>query len=315
MHARSFWTSVVLLTVITGTALSGCRPAVPQVVKIGFVAPFEGRYREIGVDTIPAARLAIRDWALSHPDSSIVIELIAYDDAGDPERAADQARKLIQDPGVQVVIGHWRDDTTIAALATYSEAGIPVITYVEGELPSSDYVYNLAPSTAAITHVVEDWVLEQDARFELVTNESVVGAAGRMWSDTGSLPNYFGIGSVWGLSQFYSLTEGRGNHIHFASGLALPQDMQGEYWTSDTATQFDEAFKAGSLGAPPGIMSAAAYEATLLALDLLGTKYRFHNTASAATVIKFDASGRRIDSPIYLYQWSNGQRIPNPVQP
>jgi hypothetical protein len=300
--------AVGLLVITSGVLLSACIPASPQVVKIGFVAPFEGRYREIGVDTIPAARIAIRDWAKSHPDVPITIELVAYDDAGNPEQAVEQARKLVQDPQVEVVIGHWQADTTSAALPIYTVAGIPLVTYVEQELPSVEGVYNLAPSTNAIEDFVEQWASEQNLQFEVVTSTSVVDAAEYSWSDMGEGLNTFGIGIVWGLSQYYSLTEGRGNHSWFASGLSLPQHLRGSYWTTHAVTQFDADFRVGSLGAPPGFMSGAAYEACWLALDLLAAKYSLVNTASPAAGFEFDASQRRVDSAIYFYQWSDGER-------
>jgi hypothetical protein len=309
MPVHRLQAAVGLFVIISGVLLSACTPASPRLFKIGFVAPFEGRYREIGVDTIPAARLAIRQWTESHPDVPVTIELVAYDDAGNPEQAVEQARKLVQDPQVEVVIGHWQADTTSAAIPIYIEAGIRLVTYVEQELPEVEGVYNLAPSTTTIEDFVEQWASEQDARFEVVTSTSVVDAAGYSWSDTGGGLKIFGIGTVWGLSQYYSLSERRGNHSRFASGLALPQHMRGNYWTPHAVREFDADFRVGSLDAPPGFMSGAAYEACWLALDLLADKYSLENTASPAAGFEFDASRRRVDSAIYLYQWSDGERI------
>jgi hypothetical protein len=309
MPAHRLRAAVGLFVITSVVLLSACIPASPQVVKIGFVAPFEGRYREIGTDTIPAARLAIREWTIAHPDALILIELIAYDDAGNPERAVEQARKLMQDPQVEVVIGHWHRDTTVTALPIYTEAGIPLITYVEEELADVEGVYNLAPSIITIESAAERWASEEGTHFELVASNSVVDAAEYWWRDTGGGSGIFGIGGVWGLSQYYSLTEGRGNQSRFASGLALPQHMSGTYWTRDTVTQFDTDYRAGSLGAPPGFMSGAAYEACWLALDILAARYSLKNTASPVAGIAFDDSGRRVDSPIYLYQWGDGERV------
>src|SRR5574341_1834510 len=124
--------------------LAGCIPAAPQVVKIGLVAPFVGRYREIGDDVIPAARLAVREWAEQH-GSGLVIELVAYDDAGDQQQAVDQALNLVIDPEVEIVVGHWLDETTQAALPMYQDAGLPLITFSESDLVSKAGIYNLWP--------------------------------------------------------------------------------------------------------------------------------------------------------------------------
>jgi ABC-type branched-subunit amino acid transport system substrate-binding protein len=309
MAAHSFRLVLCILAMTLGLLTSGCAASSPQVVKIGFVAPFEGRYREIGVDTIPAARLAIREWSAQHSDAPVAVELVAYDDAGDPQQATEQARKLIQDPDVRIVIGHWREDTTAAAIQTYQDASIPVVTYFEGELPSGADVYNLAPSTSAIKDAVDLWTSGNSIDSKIVTAQSVVDASDMSFEENGGTAEMYGIGSVWGLSQYYSLTEGRAIHTHFASGIALPKDMSGEFWTADTETRFEKDFGAGSLGAPPGFMSAAAYEATWFALDLLGDRYQFTGSQSPASDFKFDPSGHRLGSPIYLYEWSSGQRL------
>ena len=95
--------------------------------KIGLVAPFEGRYRYVGYDVIYAVRLALREANEIGGVGGYNVELVAYDDGGDPLQAAEQARKLAVDPAVIAVIGHLREETTVAALSVYAEAGIPLV--------------------------------------------------------------------------------------------------------------------------------------------------------------------------------------------
>lgn len=55
------WNAAVkLLLLALATLAAGCA-SVDPVVKIGLVAPFEGRHRAIGYDAIYSARLAVRD--------------------------------------------------------------------------------------------------------------------------------------------------------------------------------------------------------------------------------------------------------------
>ncbi len=68
----------------------------PPVVKVALLAPFEGRYREVGYEALYAARLALAD--VNDPQ----IELLAVDDGG--TEAANRARALTEDPRVAVVI-------------------------------------------------------------------------------------------------------------------------------------------------------------------------------------------------------------------
>ncbi len=120
---------LVLLTV----GLSAC--AVPgatrPTVKIGLVAPFEGRYREVGYSLFAAVRLALREvnaaGGVGGGNRRYLVELVAYDDGADPEMARQQAEKLAVDPQVVVVIGHFREATTRAALPVYAAEGLPLL--------------------------------------------------------------------------------------------------------------------------------------------------------------------------------------------
>ena len=101
---------------------------VRPTVKIGLVAPFEGRYRYIGYDTIYAVRLALREANAVGGVGGYSVELAAYDDGADPGMAVEQARKLAVDPAVVAAIGHFREETTGAVLDAYAEAGIPLVS-------------------------------------------------------------------------------------------------------------------------------------------------------------------------------------------
>jgi len=107
--------------------LASCSASTAPVVKLGLVAPFEGRYRAIGYEAIYAARLAIREINQSGGVDGYRVELVALDDSGSADRAAEQARKLALDPQVVAVIGHYLPDTTAAAMGTYCDETLPLL--------------------------------------------------------------------------------------------------------------------------------------------------------------------------------------------
>jgi branched-chain amino acid transport system substrate-binding protein len=109
--------------------LVACRVpgSVRPTVKIGLVAPFEGRYRYVGYDLFPAVRLALREANRAGGVGDVFVELVAYDDGADPHMAPLQARKLAVDPQVVAVIGHFQSHTTVAAAPVYLEAGLPLL--------------------------------------------------------------------------------------------------------------------------------------------------------------------------------------------
>lgn len=106
--------------------LGGCA-SVDPVVKVGLVAPFEGRDRGVGYDAIYAARLAVRQANAAGGIGGHRLALVALDDRGDAELAAGAAAALAVDPDVVAVIGHYRPETTAAAADLYTEHGLPLL--------------------------------------------------------------------------------------------------------------------------------------------------------------------------------------------
>lgn len=113
-------------------ALAGCA-SVDPVVKIGLVAPFEGRYRAIGYDALYSARLAVREINAAGGVGGHRVALVALDDRGDVQLARDAAASLVVDPGVVAVVGHYLPETTGAVLPIYEDGGLPLVTM--GDVP------------------------------------------------------------------------------------------------------------------------------------------------------------------------------------
>jgi ABC-type branched-subunit amino acid transport system substrate-binding protein len=112
--------------------------SVEPVVKIGLVAPFEGRERPVGYDVIYSARLAVREVNQAGGIGGYRVALVALDDSGDPELARQTAVALTVDPQVVVVIGHWLPQTTAVAQPIYTAAGLPFLPAGEGQLGPVD---------------------------------------------------------------------------------------------------------------------------------------------------------------------------------
>lgn len=95
--------------------------SVDPVVKIGLVAPFEGRQREVGYDVLYSARLAVREINEAGGIGGKRVALVALDDGGRDEFAQATAQSLAIDPGVVAVVGHWQSGTTAAAQPVYDQ--------------------------------------------------------------------------------------------------------------------------------------------------------------------------------------------------
>lgn len=149
---RTISTLVLLAIAIAGAA---CAVRPPHVARIALVAPFEGRHRQVGYDAFPAVRLAVRNAIKLHPNSSTQIELVAYNDDGDPSNARRVARNVALDPHVIAVIGHLQPSTTLTALEVYTRAGLLVLApnVPAHLLPEDPLVFRIGPSELAIASI------------------------------------------------------------------------------------------------------------------------------------------------------------------
>ena len=114
---------LLVLIMLAALLVSACRSVAP-VVKVGLVAPFEGRHRDIGYDVLYSARLAVRQLNAAGGIDGTRVALVALDDSGNPEFAAATADSLIIDPNVVAVVGNWLPETTAVARQHYAENGL-----------------------------------------------------------------------------------------------------------------------------------------------------------------------------------------------
>jgi len=119
-------TSLLILLFAALLSSSACRTVKP-VLKIGLVAPFEGRNRMTGYDVLYSARLAVREINESGGIDGYRIALVALDDSGDTESAIAAANTLAQDDAIIVAVGHWMEHTTQEVAAQYQANGVPFI--------------------------------------------------------------------------------------------------------------------------------------------------------------------------------------------
>ncbi|MDX1688643.1 MAG: ABC transporter substrate-binding protein [Candidatus Promineifilaceae bacterium] len=124
--------------------LSSCAGVEP-VVKIGLVAPFEGRHRSLGYDAVYAARLAIREVNAVGGVGGVRVALVALDDGGNPELARQAAASLVVDPDVVAVVGHGLPGVTDAARPLYGQGLLPLLPL--GQAPFSPVDPGSLPDT------------------------------------------------------------------------------------------------------------------------------------------------------------------------
>jgi branched-chain amino acid transport system substrate-binding protein len=120
----AIWMWVLCLLLCGCTLVKRTKP----VIKIGLVAPFEGRYRALGYEVLYAAKWAVQQCNEAGGVAGYMVELVALNDDNDPEASAFQARKFAVDADVMGVVGPFSEAALGAAAPVYDQLGVPVIS-------------------------------------------------------------------------------------------------------------------------------------------------------------------------------------------
>jgi branched-chain amino acid transport system substrate-binding protein len=103
-------------------------PRVPRQVQIAVHVTLSGPTAAMGRAVRDGAELAVETLAGPIRARGVEVSMLAVDDQGNSETAVSNARRLVADPSVLLVIGHSMSSTSMAAAATYDSAALPMIT-------------------------------------------------------------------------------------------------------------------------------------------------------------------------------------------
>lgn len=129
--------------------------------KIALLAPFEGRYREIGYNALYAVRLAIRHSGVQD------IDLLAVDDGGTVTTALERIQALNIDPTVEVII-------TLGQFASHpdvqqaNDKPLVIVGYWGHDISDDDTLMTVNPTLINATTDIQDII-------GLDTNEQLIG--------------------------------------------------------------------------------------------------------------------------------------------
>ncbi len=155
-----------------------------QTVLIGFTGPLSGISEMYGKSTANGAELAIEEanrTAFKIDGKRVVFRLVRMDDRGDPERAQQVAKLLVQ-AGVVGVIGSSNSTTTIAAAKVYAAAGIAQISpaATSRKYPELGYrsTFRTVGGDDEAAPYLADYVVHDlhANRIAVITNGSIFGA-------------------------------------------------------------------------------------------------------------------------------------------
>ncbi|MBF0286872.1 MAG: branched-chain amino acid ABC transporter substrate-binding protein [SAR324 cluster bacterium] len=119
------WAGSILASVITLCLLSGV--SIADTIKIGVASPYSGDLASYGIPAKNAAEIAVKAINAKGGILGKQVELLAEDDVCEPNTATTVAAKLVA-AKVVAVIGHLCSGATEAALPTYRDAKVIVIS-------------------------------------------------------------------------------------------------------------------------------------------------------------------------------------------
>jgi len=107
--------------------LAGCGPH-EKVARIAVALPLTGDIAGLGQGINRACALALEEANSQHRFNGYRVEIAAFDDRSDPREAVDVANRIVSDPSVVAVIGHFNSGCSIPASRVYAQAHLPMIS-------------------------------------------------------------------------------------------------------------------------------------------------------------------------------------------
>jgi ABC-type branched-subunit amino acid transport system substrate-binding protein len=257
-------------------SVSRCAVINPKdTVRIALLAPFEGRYREVGYNAYYAAQLALSDAGDKR------VELLAVDDGGTRVSAADRAHALTHDSRVKVVIALGYMAADAQTQRAYGKLPVLVIGDWSAK-PETDSIFMLTnPQIGSLINTPAQIDVTDAARL----SETLVG------------------GDVFALAQFPKLQPATDKITIVSSGQMPDTTFRQRYTVS------------GQFTPQPGLLATLTYDAVRIAAqasvqsDTRDAVANVNYTGINGTIQFKD--GYWLEAPIYRYRYdATGQLTP-----
>ncbi len=147
--------TLIRIAAVTAAALGLAAPALAADLKVGFITSLSGPVSSLGIPYGKGIQAAA---AYKSEIGGRKVQLIQLDDASDPSTAARNARKLIDEDKVDVIIGTAGSPGALAIAAVSRETKTPLISIANANLPGPDGAWMITipqPAPLMIGAVVE----------------------------------------------------------------------------------------------------------------------------------------------------------------
>lgn len=116
------------LLAVAGLVIAlGAHPAAAvqaQSIKIATQSPLSGDQSVVGVDIKRGAELALEQLGKPLADLGIKVDLAPFDDQANPDTGVANAKRIVSDPAILAVIGHYNSGVQIPSSEVYHTSGL-----------------------------------------------------------------------------------------------------------------------------------------------------------------------------------------------
>jgi branched-chain amino acid transport system substrate-binding protein len=115
---------VLSLLIAAIMTISGPVAAADQIIKIATQSPLSGDQSVVGVDIKRGAELALEQLSAPLTKMGFKVELAPFDDQANPDAGVANAKRIVSDPAILAVVGHYNSGVQIPSSEVYHTSGL-----------------------------------------------------------------------------------------------------------------------------------------------------------------------------------------------
>ena len=148
---RNVWIVVFALAILALAVVIAFKATLERPLYIAVVSTTSGESQAKGQAMVNAVRLYISRINLAGGINGKPVELLEFDDEGDPEVAQKRASEIAAENKALVVLGHYFSHTCLAGGEVYQQAGIPAISpscTADRVTEGNDWYFSVVPNNS-----------------------------------------------------------------------------------------------------------------------------------------------------------------------
>jgi len=164
-------TKIIVVIMMVTILVLGCSPlsfAAPEVIKVGYTAPFTGAAAEFGTNGWRGVQLALEEInqrGVTVKGKTYKIEIVRYDSVCQPTEGVANVRKLIMENKVVAILGDHCSSVCMAIASVCDELKVPGLTIecaADGVTsPGHEFYFRMRPSMGLMAPLVSPVIAEK----------------------------------------------------------------------------------------------------------------------------------------------------------